>query len=141
MFTSNYNKNNFTFKLKGIEIDIFNYDEIMNICKMIMKKIIVEDKDNGLYKFDIYTNYQYGMIIDGKKISNDDDIDIKVNFHIESIFLEEVDYFNYKDKNKIIYYYNNKFYIEYDKDSLIDSYILYGDMVYDILNRGIIVNI
>jgi len=141
VFTSNYNKNNFTFKLKGIEIDIFNYDEIMNICKMIMKKIIVEDKDNGLYKFDIYTNYQYGMIIDGKKISNDDDIDIKVNFHIESIFLEEVDYFNYKDKNKIIYYYNNKFYIEYDKDSLIDSYILYGDMVYDILNRGIIVNI
>lgn len=141
MFISSYSKNNFTVKFKDYDINIFDYDEVMNICKEIIKKIISKDENFGIYMFDIYTNCKYGLIIDGEKMSDKSDgIDIKINFHVESTFLEEIDYFSYNNKNKIIFYYDNKFYIEYDKDFLTDSYILYGDKVYEILNKAIVIN-
>ena len=141
MFVTDREYKNIIVKYKNLDIDIFDYDEVMNLCKIVIKKLISKYICYGLYLFNIYTNYQYGIIIVINKINDlDNDINIKIRFHIESIFLEEIDYFKYKDKNKTIYYYDDKFYIEYDKNYLEDSYILYGDIVDEILDNGIVIN-
>ena len=78
----------------------------------------------GWYSEDYGKTYKYGK-----------DIDVKIRFHIDSYFMNEIDF----DPDAInlyddLYYYNNKYYTMYNK--LWDSNIIYKDCE-DIVNKGI----
>ena len=59
--------------------------------------------------------------------------DIKVCFHLDSLFLNEIAY-TYNNDYDEIYYYNDKYYTIYNKN--IDSNVIYKDVL-TIINKGI----
>ena len=69
----------------------------------------------------------------------DDIVNLKLNVLRDTLFLYEVDdpleYINYE-----IYYYNDKFYVNAkrkDINLIENSNLVYGDIVYKIIGRGI----
>lgn len=117
-----------------------------------IKKILINVFDNlekyynitftNDYNLELYINRYYGMILEIKENENliyDDIVNLKLNVLRDTLFLYEVDdpleYINYE-----IYYYNDKFYVNAkreDIDLIENSNLVYGDIVYKIIGRGI----
>lgn len=92
------------------DFDIYNKDNIIDLFKDIF--ITIKDKYNllGLFDVDIYVNDEYGLIIEINNIcSYDFEIDVRINVHLDSLFLVEINSNEILDYNDI-YYYNDKFY-------------------------------
>ena len=117
-----------------------------------IKKILINVFDNlekyynitftSDYNLELYINRYYGMILEIKENEDfiyDDIVNLKLNVLRDTLFLYEVDdpleYINYE-----IYYYNDKFYVNAKREdiNLIEnSNLVYGDIVYKIIGRGI----
>ncbi len=117
-----------------------------------IKKILINVFDNlekyynitftSDYNLELYINRYYGMILEIKENEDfiyDDIVNLKLNVLRDTLFLYEVDdpleYINYE-----IYYYNDKFYVNTKREdiNLIEnSNLVYGDIVYKIIGRGI----
>ena len=117
-----------------------------------IKKILINVFDNlekyynitftSDYNLDLYIKRNYGMILEIKENEDfiyDDIVNLKLNVLRDTLFLYEVDdpleYINYE-----IYYYNDKFYVNAKREdiNLIEnSNLVYGDIVYKIIGRGI----
>ena len=116
--------------------DLFDIDNVTDIFKDILVKIKRKYNVSGLCDIDVYVNYDFGMIIEINNVYKyGKDIDVKIRFHIDSYFMNEIDF----DPDAInlyadLYYYNNKYYTMYNK--LWDSNIIYKDCE-DIVNKGI----
>ncbi|MBQ6495262.1 MAG: hypothetical protein IJI49_04600 [Bacilli bacterium] len=119
---------------KSHDIDIFNYDDISFLLKKVFNKLKTKYNLKGLCNVDIYLNDEYGMIMEIKNIDRDlEYFDIKVCFHLDSLFLNEIAY-TYNNDYDEIYYYNDKYYTIYNKN--IDSNVIYKDVL-TIINKGI----
>lgn len=117
-----------------------------------IKKILINVFDNlekyynitftSDYNLELYINRYYGMILEITENENfiyDDIVNLKLNVLRDTLFLYEVDdpleYINYE-----IYYYNDKFYVNAKREDINlieDSNLVYGDIVYKIIGRGI----
>lgn len=117
-----------------------------------IKKILINVFDNlekyynitftSDYNLELYINKYYGMILEIKENEDfiyDDIVNLKLNVLRDTLFLYEVDdpleYINYE-----IYYYNDKFYVNAKREDINlieDSNLVYGDIVYKIIGRGI----
>lgn len=117
-----------------------------------IKKILINVFDNlekyynitftSDYNLELYINRYYGMILEIKENEDfiyDDIVNLKLNVLRDTLFLYEVDdpleYINYE-----IYYYNDKFYVNVKREDINlieDSNLVYGDIVYKIIGRGI----
>lgn len=117
-----------------------------------IKKILINVFDNlekyynitftNDYNLELYINRYYGMILEiteNEDFICDDIVNLKLNILRDTLFLYEVDdpleYINYE-----IYYYNDKFYVNAkreDIDLIENSNLVYGDIVYKIIGRGI----
>lgn len=117
-----------------------------------IKKILINVFDNlekyynitftSDYNLELYINRYYGMILEIKEnedFTYDDIVNLKLNVLRDTLFLYEVDdpleYINYE-----IYYYNDKFYVNAKREDINlieDSNLVYGDIVYKIIGRGI----
>lgn len=106
-------------------------DSVLEIFKIVLKKLRNKYDVRGLCYIDIYTNDDYGIIIEVDNVYKyDDDIDIKVSFHFGSYFMMEIEDI---DIYKTVYYYDGKYYTEYENN--FDSYVIYN--CDDIINDGI----
>lgn len=125
------NKYNEESDIKKILIDVFdNLEKYYNIT-------FTSD-----YDLELYINRYYGMILEiteNEDFIYDDIVNLKLNVLRDTLFLYEVDdpleYINYE-----IYYYNDKFYVNAkreDIDLIENSNLVYGDIVYKIIGRGI----
>ena len=114
------------------ELDYYNQEQISTLFKKIVLKIKEKNQISGLLDINVYTNKNYGMIIEIEQIYPDlDEIDMHIHFHIDTPFLIEIndyDIFNQKE----LYFYNNKIYTVYNKQS--DSIVIYKTS--DILSKG-----
>lgn len=128
-------------------LDNKKYNEDSDIKKILinvfdnLKKYynITFDSD---YNLELYINRYYGMILEITENENfiyDDIVNLKLNVLRDTLFLYEVDdpleYINYE-----IYYYNDKFYVNAkrkDINLIENSNLVYGDIVYKIIGRGI----
>jgi hypothetical protein len=150
-------ENNFIIYLNKYYIKDLDIENKKSI-EEYFKKIFVSLKNNynldiyGYYDIRVYTNKQYGLIIDVYRLSNDyyklynNKIDMKIVVDTNNTFIYEVeDYFIVnilKRQIKNVYYKNDKYYIELndkinDRDYnylLENSKIIYDDNVYDILS-------
>ena len=128
-------------------LDNKKYNEDSDIKKMLIKVFDNLEKYYDItftsdYNLDLYINRYYGMILEIKENEDfiyDDIVNLKLNVLRDTLFLYEVDdpleYINYE-----IYYYNDKFYVNAKREdiNLIEnSNLVYGDIVYKIIGRGI----
>lgn len=128
-------------------LDNKKYNEDSDIKKMLIKVFDNLEKNYDItftsdYNLDLYINRYYGMILEIKENEDfiyDDIVNLKLNVLRDTLFLYEVDdpleYINYE-----IYYYNDKFYVNAKREdiNLIEnSNLVYGDIVYKIIGRGI----
>ena len=128
-------------------LDNKKYNEDSDIKKMLIKVFDNLEKYYDItftsdYNLDFYINRYYGMILEIKENEDfiyDDIVNLKLNVLRDTLFLYEVDdpleYINYE-----IYYYNDKFYVNAkreDIDLIENSNLVYGDIVYKIIGRGI----
>lgn len=117
-----------------------------------IKKILINVFDNlekyynitftSDYNLELYINRYYGMILEiteNEDFIYDDIVNLKLNVLRDTLFLYEVDdpleYINYE-----IYYYNDKFYVNAKREDINlmeNSNLVYGDIVYKIIGRGI----
>lgn len=148
-------KNNFIAKIsndKLANIDIFNIEEVKEFTKIIFSNLVKKYNMKGEVEFNIYIDINYGIIIDIKNnnyFTFDNNIDVKIIFHLNNIFLYEIDYFDILENTNIkkanIYYYKDKFYLELINDINKEEYnyllessnIIYNDKSIDIINKGI----
>ena len=116
--------------------DIYDTDNILELFKSILMKLKSKYKINGLCYIDVYVNEKYGMIIEINNVYKyDDEMDIKISFHVDSIFMNEINFdVNDIDCYEEIYYYDDKYYANYD--IVHDSNIIYKNSL-DIINNGI----
>lgn len=118
------------------DIDIYDTDKILELFKSFL--VILKDKYkiSGLCDINVYINDDYGMILEINNLYKyDDEIDIKISFHIDALFMIEInfDIDNYDDYDEI-YFYNNKYYTNYK--NIYDSSVIYKDSL-EIINSGI----
>ena len=128
-------------------LDNKKYNEDSDIKKMLIKVFDNLEKYYDItftsdYNLDLYINRYYGMILEIKEnedFTYDDIVNLKLNVLRDTLFLYEVDdpleYINYE-----IYYYNDKFYVNAKREDINlieDSNLVYGDIVYKIIGRGI----
>ena len=128
-------------------LDNKKYNEDSDIKKMLIKVFDNLEKYYGItftsdYNLNLYINRYYGMILEIKENEDfiyDKIVNLKLNVLRDTLFLYEVDdpleYINYE-----IYYYNDKFYVNAKREdiNLIEnSNLVYGDIVYKIIGRGI----
>ena len=128
-------------------LDNKKYNEDSDIKKMLIKVFDNLEKYYDItftsdYNLELYINRYYGMILEIKENKDfiyDDIVNLKLNVLRDTLFLYEVDdpleYINYE-----IYYYNDKFYVNAKREdiNLIEnSNLVYGDIVYKIIGRGI----
>ena len=128
-------------------LDNNKYNEDSDIKKILINVFDNLEKYYNItfttdYNLELYINRYYGMILEIKENENlvyDDIVNLKLNVLRDTLFLYEVDdpleYINYE-----IYYYNDKFYVNAkreDIDLIENSNLVYGDIVYKIIGRGI----
>ena len=115
-------------------VDIFDKDSIVSLFKDILFRLKKRYDLCGLFDIKVYTNDDYGMIMEVNNIYKyDDEIDVKINFNIDSVFLYEVQ--EEDDCRGSIYYYDGKYYSDY-VDGNYDSSVIYKDSL-DIIRKGI----
>jgi len=130
-------------------IDIYNKKEITELVKKIIKKNLNNLK--GLIILNVYLNKCYGMIIDIKseeEYALNKNKDIKIIFHIDSIFLYKTSYYDLMEnidvKTNEIHYYNGDYYLNIEKEidkkdyyKLLEiSELIYGIDVLKVLTKG-----
>ena len=116
------------------DIDIYNHEQVMSFFKDIFLKIKKKYDLSGLFDVDVYINDKYGMVIEINNICfYKNEFDIKIKFHLDCIFLNEIDSIDLLDFNNV-YYYKDKFYSIFE--IYCDKEIIYKDTI-DILNKGI----
>ena len=128
-------------------LDNKKYNEDSDIKKILINVFDNLEKYYNItfttdYNLELYINRYYGMILEIKENENliyDDIVNLKLNVLRDTLFLYEVDdpleYINYE-----IYYYNDKFFVNAkreDIDLIENSNLVYGDIVYKIIGRGI----
>lgn len=128
-------------------LDNKKYNEDSDIKKILLNVFDNLEKYYNItftsdYNLELYINRYYGMILEIKENEDfiyDDIVNLKLNVLRDTLFLYEVDdpleYINYE-----IYYYNDKFYVNAKREdiNLIEnSNLVYGDIVYKIIGRGI----
>ena len=142
--------NNYIIKLMGIQINIYESDELEEITKKIIKKISKNYKLNNCIHLEFYLNDNYGTIIKLKDYKSpfaiNNDKTVKITIHTETPFLYQIDYFDiYKNKyQQNIYYYKNKFYLEINNNISQKDYfkllelseVIYED-TFDIIDKAI----
>ena len=123
------------FKEKLEEFNPFDKNCIEKLFQKILKKLLKNYSIHGLIDADIYFDRLYGMIIELREVYDYfDDIDLKIHFHLDSVFLVEID--DDIKSLKDVYYYQGKYYKTYDK--MIDSPIIYKDSeCIEIMEKGI----
>ena len=122
------------FKTYLDNFDIYDKEQIMNLFKNIFIKVKKKYNLSGLFDVDIYVNEDYGMIIELRNVYfYDNECDIKIKVHLDSIFLMEV--FNYEILDyDDVYYYKDKFYTSYNENN--DKIVIYKNSD-KIINNGI----
>ena len=114
--------------------DIYDIDFICNIFKDFLRKYKDKYDIRGLCCIEVYVNYKHGIVMEIKNIYKyDDELDVKIKFHIDYTFLMEINCDNIDDYEDV-YYYKDKYYSLYD--DYYDSNIIYRDSL-NILNNGI----
>ena len=128
-------------------LDNNKYNEDSDIKKILINVFDNLEKYYNItfttdYNLELYINRYYGMILEIKENEDfiyDDIVNLKLNVLRDTLFLYEVDdpleYINYE-----IYYYNDKFFVNAKREdiNLIEnSNLVYGDIVYKIIGRGI----
>ena len=128
-------------------LDNKKYNEDSDIKKILINVFDNLEKYYNItfttdYNLELYINRYYGMILEIKENEDfiyDDIVNLKLNVLRDTLFLYEVDdpleYINYE-----IYYYNDKFYVNAkrkDINLIENSNLVYGDIVYKIIGRGI----
>ena len=115
------------------EFDSFNQEQIKELFKKIISKLKEKYNISGLLDINVYINNIYGMIIEIEKIySYPREIDMHIHFHIDAIFMNEINELDI-NKQKEVYYYKKKYYCIYNH--ITDSNIIYK--IDDILDKGI----
>lgn len=124
------------FKEKLDDFNPFDKSCIEQLFQKILKKLLKNYSIHGLIDADIYFDRLYGMIIELREVYDYfDDIDLKIHFHLDSVFLVEIEY-DYFNKMNDVYYYKGKYYKVYDK--IIDGPIIYKDSeCIEIMEKGI----
>lgn len=128
-------------------LDNNKYNEDSDIKKILINVFDNLEKYYNItfttdYNLELYINRYYGMILEiteNEDFICDNIVNLKLNILRDTLFLYEVDdpleYINYE-----IYYYNDKFYVNAkreDIDLIENSNLVYGDIVYKIIGRGI----
>ena len=128
-------------------LDNKKYNEDSDIKKILINVFDNLEKYYNItfttdYNLELYINRYYGMILEiteNEDFIYDGIVNLKLNVLRDTLFLYEVDdpleYINYE-----IYYYNDKFYVNAkreDIDLIENSNLVYGDIVYKIIGRGI----
>lgn len=123
------------FKEKLGDFNPFDKSCIEKLFQGILKKLLKRYSIHGLIDADIYFDRLYGMIIELREVYDYfDDIDLKIHFHLDSVFLVEID--DDIKSLKDVYYYQGKYYKTYDK--MIDSPVVYRDSeCIEIMEKGI----
>lgn len=124
------------YKENIYDFDIYDTNDITDLFKDILIKIKKKYKINGLCDIDVYINDKYGMIMEINNIYKyGKDLDVKISFHIDSYFMNEIEFdIDDIDDYLEVYYYNNKYYTICDR--IRDSDIIYKDS-FNIINKGI----
>lgn len=100
-------------------IDIYDLNKIKLLIPDLLKKYIKKFNLKGILKLNIYLDNNYGMIIEieNKKFNfKNNIIELKINFHLNSIFLYKIDDFEIIKLlnlcNQKVYYYKKNYYLE-----------------------------
>lgn len=122
------------FKKDLADFDVYDKDQIMTLFKDIFLKVKDKYKMSGLFDANIYVNNDFGMIVEIYNLCfYNGEVDVKIRFHLDSVFLTEInsnDILDYED----VYYYNDKFYGNF-KD-FTDNEVIYKNVDL-IMNNGI----
>lgn len=133
------NKNDDLFIIKVYKecvnnFDIYDMDSILDLFKIVLGKLKEKYNISGLCIIDVYINDSFGMIIEVKNIYKyQDEIDVKITFHVDSIFMMEINAYDCEEYDEI-YFYEDRYYTCYNKN--VDSNVIYKDSL-DIVNKGI----
>ena len=126
------------------ENKVFSEDEIKSLVLKIMDKLseFYKIELSNSYSVNFYRNEYYGIIIeliDDNIKFLDDIVNIDLNVSLEKLFLYEIeDPLEYIDND--VYFYNKKYYIspkKYDITIFEKSNVIYDDIVYKIIGRGV----
>lgn len=126
------------------ENKVFSEDEIKSLVLKIMDKLseFYEIELSNSYSVNFYRNEYYGIIIeliDDNIKFLDDIVNIDLNVSLDKLFLYEIDDpLEYIDND--VYFYNKKYYIspkKYDITIFEKSNVIYDDIVYKIIGRGV----
>ncbi len=113
--------------------DYFNKEKIKNLFQKIILKIKEKNNISGLLDINVYINENNIMLIEIEEIASYfEEIDMRIHFHLDALFLQEINQEELK-KQKEVYYLNNKYYSLYQNTR--DSAIIYKTE--DILTKGI----
>lgn len=116
------------------DIDIYDKDSIVSLFKEIILKMKKKYDLCGLLEIKVYINEEYGMIMEVNNVCKyEDEIDIKISFNIDSVFLYEIND-EFEDIGSV-YYYNEKYYSDY-LNGYSDSDVIYKNSL-DIISKGI----
>ncbi len=126
------------------ENKVFSEDEIKSLVLKIMDKLseFYKIELSNSYSVNFYRNEYYGIIIeliDDNIKFLDDIVNIDLNVSLDKLFLYEIDDpLEYIDND--VYFYNKKYYIspkKYDITIFEKSNVIYDDIVYKIIGRGV----
>lgn len=126
------------------ENKVFSEDEIKSLVLKIMDKLseFYKIELSNSYSVNFYRNEYYGIIIeliDDNIKFLDDIVNIDLNISLDKLFLYEIDDpLEYIDND--VYFYNKKYYIspkKYDITIFEKSNVIYDDIVYKIIGRGV----
>lgn len=139
MFVTQIDDKNYLVKIPFGEYCQYSFDdidEILSFFKVVFGKLICKYKICGDVIINFYLDCDYGIILEiyNKNIYGND-INTKIIFHLDCKFLMEVNYFDYIGKDKFLYYYNDKFYIELDNNQFYDGEVIYDTL--DIIDNSI----
>ena len=115
-------------------VDIFDKESIISLFKDILTKLNKKYDLCGFFDISVYINDNYGMIMEIYNVRKyEGEIDVKINFNIDCIFLYEIN--DIIDSTGSIYYYNDKYYSDCISDCY-DSYVMYKESI-GIINNGV----
>ncbi len=135
------------------DLDIFDKDKLEKFVKKVVVMILKKKKIKGLVYLDIYIDNWYGMVMefDVREVYLfDNQIDMKISFHIMNSFLYEMDYLMMREigvMDEVVYYWNKKFYLEIinEIDNKLYMQMLEGARIRykdnEKIKKGIIINI
>ncbi len=122
------------YKNKMKDVDIFDIDDISTMFKDVLVKLKTKYNVRGFCLIEVFVNEYFGMIVEVDNIDKyGRDIDVKIKFHIDSLFMFEINDYDI-DKYDDCYLYKNKYYSTYK--NINDSVLIYRD-AYRIIKEGI----